>query len=92
MARAFYYDFGWIVQDLPEQSISPETRLEMICIKTKIPPEICEIDDELKAIYHSKDTVCIWVLKTRDDRNGFMDATIGMSKVEREEHFESFYD
>ena len=64
----------------------------MICIKTKIPLEICEIDDELKAIYHSKDTVCIWVLKTRDDRNGFMDATIGMSKVEREEHFESFYD
>ena len=92
MARAFYYDFGWTVQDLPEQTISPETRLEMICIKTKIPPEICEIDDELKAIYHSKDTVCIWVLKTRDDRNGFMDATIGMSKVEREEHFESFYD
>jgi F420-0:gamma-glutamyl ligase len=64
----------------------------MICIKAKIPPEICEIDDELKAIYHSKDTVCIWVLKTRDDRNGFIDATIGMSKVEREEHFESFYD
>ena len=64
----------------------------MICIKAKIPPESCEIDDELKAIYHSKDTVCIWVLKTRDDRNGFMDATIGMSKVEREEHFESFYD
>ena len=64
----------------------------MICIKAKIPPEICEIDDELKAIYHSKDTVCIWVLMTRDDRNEFMDATIGMSKVEREEHFESFYD
>ena len=92
MARTFYYDFGWIVQDLPEQTISSEIRLEMICIKTKIPPEICEIDDELKAIYHSKDTVCIWVLKTRDDRNGFMDATIGMSKVEREEHFETFYD
>ncbi|SVD71955.1 uncharacterized protein METZ01_LOCUS424809, partial [marine metagenome] len=52
----------------------------MICIKTKIPPEICEIDDELKAIYHSKDTVCIWVFKIRDDRNRFMDATIGMSK------------
>ena len=92
MARTFYYDFGWIVQDLPEQTISSEIRLEMICIKTKIPPEICEIDDELKAIYHSKDTVCIWVFKTRDDRNRFMDATIGMSKEEREEHFESFYD
>ena len=25
----------------------------MICIKTEIPREICEIDDELKAIYHS---------------------------------------
>ena len=24
----------------------------MICIKTKIPDEICKIDDELKAIYH----------------------------------------
>ena len=32
-----------------------------ICIKTNIPQEICEIDDEMKAIYHSKDTVCIWV-------------------------------
>ena len=29
----------------------------MICIKTQIPQEICDIDDELKAIYHSKDTV-----------------------------------
>ena len=35
----------------------------MICIKTDIPEEICKIDDELKAIYHSKDTVCIWDLK-----------------------------
>jgi len=37
----------------------------MIYIKTRIPQEICDIDDELKAIYHSKDTVCIWVLKIR---------------------------
>ena len=29
----------------------------MICIKTEIPKEICDIDDELKAIYHSRDTV-----------------------------------
>ena len=40
----------------------------MICIKTEIPKEICEIDDELKAIYHSKDTICIWFFKNRDDR------------------------
>ena len=62
----------------------------MICIKANIPSEICEIDDKLKAIYHSKDSVCIWVFKTRDDRNRFMDATIGMSKVERDESFNSF--
>ena len=63
---------------------------KMICIKTDIPLEICEIDDELKAIYHSKDTVCNWVFKTRDERNRFMDETVGILKEEREEHFESF--
>ena len=45
----------------------------MICIKTKIPEEICNIDDELKAIYYSKDTVCIWVFKTKDDKMNFND-------------------
>jgi hypothetical protein len=59
----------------------------MICIKTDIPKEICKIDDELKAIYHSSDTVCIWVFKTRDERNKFMDETVGMKKEERETHF-----
>ena len=63
----------------------------MICIKADIPKKICEIDDELKAIYHSKDSVCIWVFKTRKDRNKFMYETIGMLKDEREEYFESFY-
>ena len=65
--------------------------MRMICIKTEIPQEICDIDDELKAIYHSKDTVCILVFKTRKDRNRFMDQTIGMLKDDREKHFESFY-
>jgi len=64
----------------------------MLCIKTAVPSKICEIDDELKAIYHSKDSICFFVFKTRDDRNRFMDETIGMLKVEREEHFNSFYD
>ncbi len=63
----------------------------MICIKTQITKEICDIDDELKAIYHSKDTVCIWVFNNRVDRNRFMDETIGMMKDQREKHFESFY-
>ena len=63
----------------------------MICIKTDIPQEICDIDDELKAIYHSKDTVCIWVFKTRKDRNRFMKETIGMLKNERQTHYEKNY-
>ena len=63
----------------------------MYCIKTDMPQEICEIDDELKAIYHSKDSVCIWVFKKREDRNKFMDETAGMLKSDRESHYESFY-
>ena len=64
----------------------------MIFIKAEIPAEICQIDDELKAIYHSEDSVCIWVFRTREDRNRFMDETAGMLKDAREQHFESFYD
>ncbi len=63
----------------------------MICIKAEIPEEINKIDDELKAIYHSNDTVCIWVFKTRDDRNKFMDNTIGMKKDDRQNYLDNFY-
>ena len=64
---------------------------QMICIKTEIPEEICNIDDELKAIYHSKDTICIWVFKTREDRNKFMDDTVGMKKDDRQNYYDNFY-
>ena len=63
----------------------------MICIKTHILKEVCEIDDELKAIYHSKDSICIWIFKSRIDRNKFMDETIGMLKKEREDYYISNY-
>ena len=63
----------------------------MICIKTNIPKKVCDIDDELKAIYHSRDTICIWVFKSRIERNKFMDETIGMLKKEREDHYISNY-
>ena len=62
----------------------------MYCIQTEIPQEICEIDDELKAIYHSKNSVCIWVFKKREDRNRFLDETAGMLKDDRESHYETF--
>ena len=44
------------------------------------------MDDELKAIYHCSDTVCIWVFKTIDDRNNFVDKTKGMIIADRENH------
>ena len=56
----------------------------MICIKTEIPKELSEIDDELKAIYHSKDSVCFYIFKSRDLRNSFVERTKGMNKSERE--------
>ena len=64
----------------------------MICVKTDIPEELNEIDDELKAIYHSKDTFCIWIFKTREDRNKFMDDTVGMKKEYRQNYYDNFYE
>ena len=63
----------------------------MIYIKAEIPKELNDIDDELKAIYHSSDSICIWVFETREDRNRFMDETVGMMKEERETVFETNY-
>ena len=56
----------------------------MICIKADIPKELSDINDELKAIYHSKDTVCFFIFKSREQRNEFMERTEGMKKPERE--------
>ena len=62
----------------------------MICIKTEIPNELNDIDDELKAIYHSKDTVCFYIFKTRELRNEFLEKTNGMNKSEREEVYKNY--
>ena len=62
----------------------------MICIKTDIPKELSEIDNELKAIYHSKDTVCFFIFKNREQRNEFVERTIGMAKVERETIYQEY--
>ncbi len=63
----------------------------MYCIQVDIPQSICDIDDELKAIYHSKNTVCIWVFKTREARNRFMEETAAMLKSEREDYYLKHY-
>ena len=56
----------------------------MICIAANIPKELNDIDDELKAIYHSKNTVCFYIFKNRNQRNEFIEKTKGMSKNDRE--------
>ena len=62
----------------------------MICIKTEIPEELNNIDDELKAIYHSKDTVCFYIFKTRELRNEFIEKTKGMNKDSREQIYKEY--
>ena len=62
----------------------------MTYIKTDIPKELNDIDDELKAIYHSKDTVCFFVFKNREQRNEFVEITKGMPKVERETIYQEY--
>ena len=64
--------------------------ITIICIKVNIPKELNEIDDELKAIYHSKDTICFYIFKTRELRNEFVNKIIGMSKTEREEIYKQY--
>lgn len=58
-----------------------------ICIPAAIPLDLCAIDDELKAIYHSADSICIWVFAAREERNRFVEETQGMAKAEREAHY-----
>jgi hypothetical protein len=62
----------------------------MISIKTEIPEELNKIDDELKAIYHSRETVCFYLFKTRDLRNEFVERTKGMNKEDREKVYELY--
>ena len=62
----------------------------MICIKAKIPEELNDIEDELKAIYHSKDTICFYIFKTRELRNKFIEKTKGMNKESREQIYKEY--
>ena len=62
----------------------------MYCIKVEIPESLCKIDDALKVIYHSKDTLCIWVFQTRKYSNKIVDDTAGTIKAELESHYEEF--
>ena len=56
----------------------------------QIKKELNNIDDELKAIYHSKDTVCFYIFKSRNLRNEFVEKTKGMNKDEREKVYDQY--
>ena len=62
----------------------------MICINANIPKELNDIDDELKAIYHSKNTICFYIFKNREQRNEFVEKTKGMNKVNRERVYQKY--
>ena len=62
----------------------------MICVKADIPKELSDINDELKAIYHSEDTVCFFIFKNREQRNEFLEKTKGMKKIERETIYQKY--
>ncbi len=68
--------------------MTPPTSL---CIPVAMPQELCAVDDELKAIYHGRDSVCVWVFETRQDRNRFVEETACMKKAEREAVFETLF-
>ena len=62
----------------------------MICIKADIPKELGNIEGELKAIYHSKNTVYFFVFKNREQQNEFVEKTQGMTKVEIETVYQEY--
>ena len=62
----------------------------MICIKADVLKELINIDDELKAIYHSKNIVFFFTFENREHRNEFVEKTKGMTKVERETIYQEY--
>ena len=62
----------------------------MICVTVNIPEELNDIDDECKAIYHSKDSVCFFLFKNRELRNRFIEETQGMKKDARMAIYEKY--
>jgi hypothetical protein len=62
----------------------------MICINADIPKELIDIDDELKTICHSKNTVCFYIFINREQRNEFIEQTKGMNKADRETVYQKY--
>ena len=56
----------------------------MICINANIPKELNDTDDELKAIYYSKNTFSFYISKNKVQRNEFIEKTEGVNTTDRE--------
>jgi hypothetical protein len=59
--------------------------------KAKILQQLCAIDDELKVMCHSSESVGILVLTNYKARNRLVDLTAGMVKSQRKQHFAIFF-
>ena len=62
----------------------------MISIKVGIPKELNDTENELKAIYHPKNTVCFFIFKNREQQNEFVERTRGITKIERETIYQEY--
>lgn len=52
----------------------------MNCFKAQVPNHLQSVEDELKAIYQSKDSIYIWIFKNVSEKNKFINEKIGMLK------------
>ena len=52
----------------------------MNCFKAQVPNHLQSVEDELKAIYQSKDSIYIWIFKNVSEKNKYINEKIGMLK------------
>ena len=62
----------------------------MICIKADISKELSDIEDKLKTIYHSKNIVCFFIFKGREQQNEFAEKIKGMTKEEQKTVYQEY--
>jgi len=62
----------------------------MIYIKTDVPKELSGIEEELKTIYHSKNPVCFFIFKNREQQNEFSEKTKWMTRVKRKTVYQEY--
>ena len=62
----------------------------MVCIKIDVPKELKYIENKLKVIYRSKDIVCFFIFKHREQRNKFLEKTKVIKEVKQETIYKEY--